>query len=261
MAEQPKSEAEMRAMQERILRRHTQLDMDPLDNSRQKPWWRPDSTLALTLTLPTLTSCSLCPSPSTRWLLYPGDTAEVHFRGTRLGILTMIGPDAGTISCEIDGGQFCRTKLLLDRWARSQRRPRISLPSRPRPCPYARSPALTSCSRAASWAYFWRLAVVSLIDDLPPGPHVARLRLEAETPDRAILKRTPSGPHWAQCQREGKAHKLWLMHWLIEEESELERALAHNLTAKNLLSTRADAAARRGGVSEACGGRRAHAHG
>uniref|UniRef100_A0A0D3KXX7 Peptidase S9A N-terminal domain-containing protein n=2 Tax=Emiliania huxleyi TaxID=2903 RepID=A0A0D3KXX7_EMIH1 len=32
-------------------------------------------------------------------------------------------------------------------------------------------------------------------------------------------------PHWEAFRREGKAHKLWLMHWLVEESSELERAV------------------------------------
>ena len=75
----------------RLAERHTIVDMDPLDNSQRKAWW----------------------------LLYSGDRAELRFRGTRLGILTMIGPDAGTICCEITHvatGQHVRCrKVLLDR--------------------------------------------------------------------------------------------------------------------------------------------------
>lgn len=59
----PSDAAELEALRARLIRRHTQLDMDPLDNSAQQAWW----------------------------LLYPGDHAELHFSGTRLGILTMIG--------------------------------------------------------------------------------------------------------------------------------------------------------------------------
>jgi len=94
----------------------------------------------------------------------------------------MIGPDAGIVSCEVDGRWRCRLNLL------------------------------------DGWAYFWRLAVVLLLDDLPPGAHHAVLRLEPERPDASVLRRPPSGPHWEQFRREGKEHKLWLMHWLIEEE-------------------------------------------
>ena len=136
--------------------------MDPLNNSRQRPWW----------------------------LLYGGDCAEIEFSGTRLGFLTMVGPDAGIVSCEVDGGRYRCRKVLLDQWC-----------------------------------YFWRLAVVGLVDDLPPGAHRARLRFERERPDPSVLKRRPSGPHWEGFKREGKEHKLWLMHWLIEEISCLERGL------------------------------------
>jgi hypothetical protein len=44
------------------------------------------------------------------------------------------------------------------------------------------------------------------------------LRFEPERPDASVLRRPPGGPHWEQFRREGKDHKLWLMHWLIEEE-------------------------------------------
>ena len=148
---------------------------------------------------------------------------------TRLGFLTMIGPDAGIVSCEVDGGRWrCRTNLL-DRWA-----------------------------------YFFRLSVVPLIDDLPPGQHTAILRFEEEKPDRSVLKKAPSGPHWAAFQREGKAHKLWLMHWLIEEESALERAVVRSATAPSGYNGSAQLPlpnARLGGAGMAAGGRRADAYG
>lgn len=149
-------------MQQRLVQRHTQLDMDPLNNAQQRAWW----------------------------LLYANDRAEVHFSGTRLGFLTMIGPDAGIVQCEVDGGRWTCRLNLLDKWA-----------------------------------YFWRLAVVALLDDLPPGPHVAIVTFLPEKPDARALKRKPTGAHWEAFRREGKDHKLWLMHWLIEEESEMERAL------------------------------------
>ena len=75
----------MQALQQRLVQRHTQLDMDPLNNAQQRAWW----------------------------LLYPNDRAEVHFSGTRLGFLTMIGPDAGIVRCDVDGGRWtCRLNLL-----------------------------------------------------------------------------------------------------------------------------------------------------
>jgi lysophospholipase L1-like esterase len=203
----PRDAQEQQALQQRILKRHSQLDMDPLDNSQQKPWW----------------------------LLYPGDRAELHFTGTRLGLLTMIGPDSGVVVCEVDGGKWMCRRVLLDRWA-----------------------------------YFWRLAVVALVEELPPGPHVAVLWLEEGPPDRTLLKRSPSGPHWAQCLREEKDHKLWLMHWLIEEASESERWLVrpdphggmhrsskveqHEVESQPMSQPR-----RLGGASVSRGGRRADA--
>ena len=51
------------------------------------------------------------------------------------------------------------------------------------------------------------------------------VRLESEVPDRSVLKKPPSGPFWQQARVEGKTHKLWLMHWLVEESSEMERAV------------------------------------
>jgi lysophospholipase L1-like esterase len=86
----PTDEVGKALMMARLAERHTIVDMDPLDNAQRKAWW----------------------------LLYSGDRAELRFRGTRLGILTMIGPDAGTISCEITHvatGQRVRCrKVLLD---------------------------------------------------------------------------------------------------------------------------------------------------
>ena len=49
--------ADQQALQQRLLQRHTQLDMDPLDNMQRKAWW----------------------------LLYPGERAQLTFLGTRLG--------------------------------------------------------------------------------------------------------------------------------------------------------------------------------
>ncbi len=188
----PPPDADAKARLEReLLARHTQLDLDPLDNSQRKAWW----------------------------LLYPGDTARVRFRGTRLGILTMVGPDSGILTCEIDeGASRCRVNL---------------------------------CDR---WSYFWRLAVVTLAEELPKGEHVATLRLEAEVPDRSIMRRPPSGPVWHQCKREGKEHKLWLMHWLIEESSDMERAVVPRPESQ---AARGHERTRLGGAGLATGGRNA----
>jgi hypothetical protein len=147
-------EATQRALQAKLLARHTQLDLDPLCPTQRAAWW----------------------------LLYPGEHAQLRFSGTRLGILTMLGPDAGTLRCVVDGGRggSC-TRCLLDRHS-----------------------------------YYWRLAVVLLVEGLPAGEHVATLTLEAERPDSgAILKRPPAGEHWEACRREARDHKLWLMHWLV----------------------------------------------
>lgn len=194
----PKDEGEKHALQQRLLERHTMVDMDPLDNMQQKAWW----------------------------LLYARDHAELRFRGTRLGILTMVGPDAGIVSCEVThvatGQRWTSRQSLLDRWA-----------------------------------YFWRLAVVSVAEDLPPGEHVAVLRLETERPARAVLKKPPSGQLWESFRQQGKDHKLWLMHWLIEEESDKERAVLP-YDGSGRASARADGAPPRlGGTSVATGGRRA----
>ena len=90
------------------------------------------------------------PRLARRWLLYAGDTAEVRFSGTRLGFLTMVGPDAGIVTCEVDGGAHrCRLDLLAGR------------------------------------AYFWRLAVGLLLDDLPPGAFTLLLasRMQGNVPN------------------------------------------------------------------------------
>ena len=149
---------ELASIQSQIISRHTQLDVDPLKYSAQRAWW----------------------------LLYPGETAQVSFRGSRLAILTMIGPDAGKLVCEVttaSGGRRRTSQSLLDRWA-----------------------------------YFWRVAVVMVAEGLPSGvEHVARLSLEREKPDPGVLKRLPTGQHWEQCVAESKDHKLWLMYWLVGE--------------------------------------------
>ena len=150
------------------------------------------------------------------------DRAEFAFKGTRLGILTMIGPDSCYLVCEIDGGKW---------------RQRINL-----------------CDK---WSYFWRLAVVSLVEDeLPKGEHVAVLYLEAEVPDRSVWNKQPSGPFWQQVKAEGKEHKLWLMHWLVEEESEKERAVVRR-EATAQAAAPPQPGARLGGAGLATGGRRA----
>jgi len=130
----------------------------------------------------------------------------------------MVGPDAGIVRCEVDGAVTTRLSLL------------------------------------DKWAYFWRLAVVTLAAELPPGEHHAVLTFEREVPDAAVLARRPAGPHWEAFRREGKQHKLWMMHWLVEETSERERALVR---------PRGDEGGggapptRLGGAGMAAGGRRA----
>jgi hypothetical protein len=200
----PTDPGAIRQFQQLLMQRHTQMDMDPLNN---------------------VDAATGAPTQRAWWLLYPGDAAEIKFTGTRLGILTMVGPDAGIVTCEVDGGTHrCRVNLL------------------------------------DKWAYFFRLAVVSLLDDLPPGPHHAVLRFEAERPDRKVLKKPPSGPHWAAFEREGKDHKLWLMHWLIEEESALERAVVKGGRAGDLAGAALPGSSRLGGAGLASGGRRADAY-
>ena len=145
--------ADAEAARRRLLARHVQLDVDPLNPTQQGAWF----------------------------LVYPGDVAEVHFEGSRLGLLTMVGPDSGTVVCDVDGGRWSARRCLLDRWA-----------------------------------YFWRLSVVLLVEGLDEGPHVARTRLEEARPDASVvLKRRPEGEHWARCVADGKDHKLWLSFWLI----------------------------------------------
>ncbi len=147
------TEAEQRAARDRILQRHTQLDADPLQPTRQRPWW----------------------------LLYVGDSATVQFEGSRLAILTLVGPDSGTVRCEVDGNSVVRVVPLLDKWA-----------------------------------YYWRHAVVSLVEGLGSGRHVARLSLERPTAEQQrVLKRPPSGPAWEACVASSKHPKLWLSYWLV----------------------------------------------
>ena len=171
----PTDPRQRQALQRRLLHRHTQLDMDPLKPPQRAAWW----------------------------LLYAGEHAEVAFTGSRLAILTMVGPDAGVVrvDVDVDVGGTCRHVTtrhnLLDRWA-----------------------------------YYWRLSVVLLVEGLPPGEHRARLTLleqRDERPDgtdgdgrhgahcdrHAGLKRPPSGEHWEACVRDSRDHKLWLMHWLV----------------------------------------------
>ena len=154
---------EQQALQQQLVQKHTQVDMDPLDNMQRKAWW----------------------------LLYPGkDRAEFAFKGTRLGILTMIGPDSAIWSARLmaaDGanGSICATNGVISGGWRSSRWSRTSAKRRAR----------------------------------------RGLVFEAEVPDRSVWSKQPSGPFWQQVKAEGKEHKLWLMHWLVEEESEKERAV------------------------------------
>lgn len=149
----PPPPAETRAVQARLLMRHTQLDLDALKPTQHRAWW----------------------------LLYAGQHAEVSFSGSRLGILTIVGPDAGEVVCEVDGERTFR-RPLLDKWA-----------------------------------YFWRVAVVTLAEGLAAGEHTARVYLAPEVPSARVLKRPPAGANWERCVAEGKQHKLWLMYWLIGE--------------------------------------------
>ena len=118
---------------------------------------------------------------------------------------------------------------------------------------------VTRLNLCDKWSYFWRLAVVALAEALPKGEHVARIRLEEERPDKSVLKRPPTGPVWQQCKREGKEHKLWLMHWLIEESDERERAMVVPAGGLQRQHGSGDgvASARLGGAGLASGGRRA----
>ena len=60
---------------------------------------------------------------------------------------------------------------------------------------------------------------------------------------------------------QGKEHKLWLMHWLVEEQSDLERAIVRNGLGNGaqMSSARHIACARLGGMAHSKGGRRADA--
>ena len=92
-----------------------------------------------------------------------------------------MGPDSGNVRCEVDGGSVVRVVPLLDKWA-----------------------------------YYWRHAVVSLVEGLGSGRHVARLSLERPTAEQQrVLKRSPSGPAWEACVASSKHPKLWLSYWLV----------------------------------------------
>jgi hypothetical protein len=164
---------------------HTQLDLDPLRHSDRKAWW----------------------------LLYPGQTATVQFDGTRLAILTMIGPDSGTVTCEV------QTLQQTEHPPTAHGPPRTPLDKKtPAPHTSADSHGPARSTRRPlldKWSYFWRVAVVMLAEGLPPGRHVARVGLEPIKPDPAIMKRPPAGAEWERCVAEGKDHKLWLMYWLV----------------------------------------------
>lgn len=88
---------------------------------------------------------------------------------------------------------------------------------------------------------------------------MAVLHLELEIPDATVLNRAPTGPLWESFRQQGKHHKLWLMHWLIEEQSERERAMLPyaNRSSRDVEGRSSALTARLGGSSVATGGRRA----
>eukprot|EP00962_Isochrysis_galbana_P054844 scaffold26484_cov132-Isochrysis_galbana.AAC.2 len=130
----------------------------------------------------------------------------------------MIGPDAGTVTCQIQTvppqpGHADPGHQPVHSPAPDQKTPgadsRSRFPEPPVPSTATRCPLLDQ------WAYFWRVAVVTLAEGLPPGRHVARVGLEMTKPDPAVMKRPPAGAEWERCVAEGKDHKLWLMYWLV----------------------------------------------
>lgn len=115
------------------------------------------------------------------WLLGPGGSATIPFKGRACGILTLLGPDAPTLRVRVDGGDVRRLPLL-DRWC-----------------------------------YYWRDSVVLLCEGLADATHTLEVEVEAEAPDQGILKRPPTSPLWAEFVDEarrgvGAAHQLWLLY-------------------------------------------------
>ena len=113
------------------------------------------------------------------WLLAPGDDAlDIEFAGTALALLTHVGPDAGVVRCVV-------TEATSGAAVREVR----------------------SCL-FDTWSYYYRLAVVLLVEGLPSGRYRARITLEATPPDRSVAKR-PLQPCVAGELR------LWLSHVLV----------------------------------------------
>jgi hypothetical protein len=176
------------------------------------------------------------------WLLFPGQTATVHFHGTRLAILTMIGPDSGTVTCEVQtvlkaepgiaqtvpepdpgiathGPSSSTTNDKKTLGPRGGAGAALNTRNLEAGASTAFPRPVSSCTTRRllldRWSYFWRVGVVTLAESLPRGRHVARVGLEKKKTDPAVMKRPPAGAEWERCVAEGKDHKLWLMYWLV----------------------------------------------
>ena len=156
--------------------------MDPLHwaGGRTRPVTRNDLQLAPdSASTQVVDADPLTGQRASWWLLSPGDDAlDIEFAGTALALLTHVGPDAGVVRCVVtDAASGAAVRDV-------------------RHCLFD------------TWSYYYRLAVVLLVEGLPSGRYRARITLEATPPDRSVAKR-PLQPCVAGELR------LWLSHALV----------------------------------------------
>ena len=108
----------------------------------------------------------------------PGDSLELTFDGTMVGLYDLVGPDGGQLRWEIDGKEFG-----------------------PRP-------------RFDSYCTYHRLAAAWLDRDLPSGTHSVKVWIDAEQPDReSVLKRVRDKPGFDAKKYDGT--NAWIGYWMI----------------------------------------------
>lgn len=114
-------------------------------------------------------------------LVWAGGRVTLPFRGRACGLVTLLGPDAPTLSLRVDGGEVRRLPLL------------------------------------DPWCYYWRDAVVLLCEGLADSSHILEVEVEAAPPDHSKLKRQPKSPLWDRfasfAAEQGRPpQQLWLLH-------------------------------------------------
>lgn len=107
------------------------------------------------------------------------DCCAFRFNGTSIGLVTIVGPDSGTLLVEVDGGKWNYEVNMCDQWC-----------------------------------FFWRPHIIMLAEGLPEGSHVVRITIKAEKPDHEKILKRPCKEPMFMYDSVGQMTKLWL-RWFV----------------------------------------------